>query len=80
VLVQINNIYPSQFDDKCCPWGWFIPALTQLSLILPILVLIHQALIKRFNIMRITFILMVVVFMLISGIATYSANAGALPV
>ena len=29
VLLQINNIYPTtEFDDKCMPWGWFIPALT----------------------------------------------------
>ena len=42
VLVQVNNIYPtSSFDDKCMPWAWFIPALTQLSLILPLLVAIY---------------------------------------
>ena len=29
VLLQINNFYPrASFDDKCMPWGWFIPALT----------------------------------------------------
>ena len=42
VPVQVNNIVPtSDFDAKCMPWAWFIPALTQLSLLLPIFVAIY---------------------------------------
>lgn len=28
VPLQINNFYPSNFDDKCMPYMWFFPALT----------------------------------------------------
>jgi len=38
-LLLVNNIVPASgtFDDKCMPWTWFIPCLTQVSLILPLL-------------------------------------------
>ena len=47
----MNNIIPygSNFDEKCLPWGWFIPALAQLSLFLPLVLLIYRCLHKRQN-------------------------------
>jgi peptidoglycan/LPS O-acetylase OafA/YrhL len=37
-LLFINNMIPFEgnYGDKCMPWAWFIPVITQLSLILPI--------------------------------------------
>jgi peptidoglycan/LPS O-acetylase OafA/YrhL len=34
-ILWINNLYPSEYDDKCLPWTWFIPCYIQLSLIVP---------------------------------------------
>jgi hypothetical protein len=28
VLLQVNNLYPAGYDNKCMAWAWFIPALT----------------------------------------------------
>jgi len=37
----INNFYPSNYDDKCMGWNWFIPVYLQLTLILPILLSLY---------------------------------------
>jgi len=49
VLIFLNNIIPygSDFDKKCLPWGWFIPALAQLSLFTPLVVCIYRCLHKQ---------------------------------
>ena len=45
-LFFIQNLYPGNFDEKCMGWSWFIACYVQLSLTLPILLLIHRALPK----------------------------------
>ena len=81
VLVQVNNIYPAgSFDDKCMPWAWFIPALTQLSLLLPIFVAVYQALLPNRSTLRVLFVLTLVFFCALSGAMTYIVDAGAMPV
>jgi hypothetical protein len=41
-LVYIHNFYPSQFDEKCMGWTWFISCYVQLSIILPFLIAIYS--------------------------------------
>jgi len=81
VLVQVNNIVPaSSFDDKCMPWAWFIPALTQLSLLLPIFVGIYQALLPRMVAVR---LFAAAIMLLCCGLQfglTYMMDVGAMPV
>ncbi len=45
-LLFVNNIIPTTgtFDDKCMPFTWFIPALVQVSLLLPIIVFLQRKL------------------------------------
>ena len=81
VLLQINNIYPrTSFDDKCMPWAWFIPALTQLSLLLPILVAVYQACLPNRTLLRILFSVALLLCCTGSGLLTYFYNEGAMPV
>jgi len=40
-LFYFNNLYPSNFDQQCMPWLWFLPAYIQLSLLLPLLMLVY---------------------------------------
>ena len=81
VLLQMNNLYPaSSFDDKCMPWAWFIPALTQLSLILPLLVYVYQACLPNRFLLRILFALFVLLGCAVSGLMTFLYDEGAMPV
>jgi hypothetical protein len=41
-LAFINNFYPTNFDEKCMGWTWFIPVYFQLSLTLPILLAVYK--------------------------------------
>jgi len=81
VLIQINNFYPaSSFDDKCLPWAWFIPALTQLSLLVPLFILCYKVIMPRMNMLRALFFIFIAIFALINGIIVQQADVGALPV
>ena len=88
VLAQVNNIYPTTgFDDKCMPWGWFIPALTQVSLCLPIFAFIYTRCIPRQGgsfgrqvLARAIFATLVTLFLVMNAIVTYYYDLGALPV
>ena len=81
VLAQVNNIYPTTgFDDKCMPWAWFIPALTQLSLLLPIFVAVYQAGLPNRFMLRIIFALFLLLCCLVSGGLTFLYDHGAMPV
>mmetsp|Transcript_19555 Transcript_19555/g.26420 ORF Transcript_19555/g.26420 Transcript_19555/m.26420 type:complete len:240 (+) Transcript_19555:918-1637(+) len=81
VLVQVNNIVPTGgFDDKCMPWAWFIPALTQLSLLLPLFVAVYQALMPNRSYMRIFAATILVLSCLLAGGLTLFFNEGAMPV
>ena len=81
VLLQVNNIVPThQLDNKCMPWSWFIPALTQLSLLLPIFVGIYQLLMPNRTIMRIFAAITILASCLVSGGMTLYFNEGAMPV
>ncbi len=48
-MLFINNIVPisGSFDEKCMPFAWFIPALIQVSLILPLVLWILKQLAAR---------------------------------
>jgi len=81
VLLQVNNIYPrNSFDDKCMPWAWFIPALTQLSLLLPLFVAVYQACLPNRTLIRWLFSVALVASCALSGGLTYFYNEGAMPV
>jgi len=80
VLLQINNFYPYNFDEKCMPWAWFIPALTQVSLVLPILAYIYKKATPHFTIIRIITILIVVGLATMNGLLVGYADVGAMPV
>ena len=81
VLLQVNNLYPTTtFDDKCMPWAWFIPALTQLSLLLPIFVAVYQSGRDSLTMLRIIYALFMLLCCLVSGGLTYLYDTGAMPV
>ena len=81
VLLQINNVYPREsFDEKCMPWAWFIPALTQLSFLLPIFVAIYQACLPRRTLIRVFFGVFLFICCAIAGGLTYYFDEGAMPV
>ena len=88
VLAQVNNVYPTQsFDDKCMPWAWFIPALTQLSLILPPLTFLYTKLMPRQGatfgrevLTRAVFVSIVLLLLAMNAGLTYYYDLGALPV
>lgn len=81
VLLQVNNIYPTaSFDDKCMPWAWFIPALTQISFLLPIFVAVYQAGLPNRQMLRIIFSIFLLICCLLSGGLTFLYDEGAMPV
>lgn len=81
VLLQFNNIYPTEsFDDKCMPWAWFIPALTQLSFLLPIMVGLYRFMLPNRTIIRIVYAILLVLACAASGGLAYYFNVGAMPV
>ena len=81
VPLQVNNIVPTtSFDDKCMPWAWFIPALTQLSLLLPIFVAIYQKMMPNRVLMRIFAALTILFSCVVSGYMTLHYDEGAMPV
>jgi len=41
-VLWINNVYPQEFNDKCLPWAWFVPAYVQLSMSIPPLLAIYK--------------------------------------
>lgn len=41
-LFFANNLVPRKFEDKCMPWLWFLPAYIQLSLVLPLFMIIFK--------------------------------------
>jgi len=79
VPLQINNFYPANFDDKCLPFLWFFPALTQVSLLLPIILLVYKLAMPNRTVVRIIYGLLIVGTTIICYIITYSANVGAIP-
>lgn len=42
-LVWINNFYPAEYDDRCLPFTWFVPVYVQLSVLLPIVLLVYKS-------------------------------------
>jgi len=81
VLLQVNNIVPSEsFDGKCMPWAWFIPALTQLSLLLPLFVAIYQLLMPNRMHVRIYGSVLLLLFCLLQAALTVVYAEGAMPV
>ena len=62
------------------PWAWFIPALTQLSLCLPLFVATYKFCLPNRNLCRILFTAGMVVFCALSGILTLVYDVGAMPV
>ena len=62
------------------PWGWFIPALTQISLLLPIFVAIYQSLMPRRNLLRALYAVFVLICAGVCAGMTYVFNEGAMPV
>lgn len=43
-VLWISNLYPREFSDKCLPWTWFGACYVQLSLLLPLLLLVYRSL------------------------------------
>lgn len=81
VLLQVNNIYPRQsFDEKCMPWAWFIPALTQMSLLLPLFVGVYQVMLPNRTLLRVVYAFTMILFCALSGLMTGAFNKGAMPV
>lgn len=82
-LLFINNIVPASgsFDDKCLPFAWFIPALVQVSLILPIVLWVYKQLSARsFAYARLFFAAITFGCWALVFTITYKYNLGALPV
>jgi len=61
-------------------WAWFIPALTQLSLILPFCVLLYHKIMPNRTLLRILFAVMIILCAAINGFLTYTNNLGAMPI
>jgi len=82
-VLFINNIVPvnGSFDDKCMPFAWFIPALVQVSLILPFFLWIYKQLAaKSFNYVRAFFVLTTLTCFAMVYTVTYEYNVGSTPV
>ena len=41
-LLWLSNLYPSELDDKCLPWTWFVPCYVQLTLFVPPLLAVYR--------------------------------------
>ena len=61
------------------PWAWFLPALTQLSLILPVVLLVYKKVMPNRNAIRFIFSLLILAATSICFYTTYSNKLGALP-
>lgn len=77
-LIYINNFYPANFDDRCLPFAWFIPCYVQLSLLLPLIMVVYRA--SATTTAKIFFASLVLLGMVINFSTTLAASAGALPV
>lgn len=62
------------------PWAWFIPALTQLSLLLPLFVGAYQAILPNRTILRVIYAITMIVFCSLSALMTGALDKGAMPV
>jgi len=80
-LLFVNNIYPtSGYDEKCMPWAWYIPALVQLSLLLPPILAIYVKLVSiNKTAVRFFFGTIIALSFIACGVVTYSYDLGALP-
>lgn len=76
-MIYINNFYPQNFDDKCMPWLWYLAVYVQLSLLLPVLLLVYKKAPYGFTI-TLSSIIAIVMFV-ISFVYVYQANIGVLP-
>jgi len=42
VLIYIHNFYPEKYDERCLPWTWYLSFYVQISLVLPLLLLVYK--------------------------------------
>lgn len=75
-VLWINNIYPREFNDKCLPWTWFVPAYIQLSMVLPPFVALYKFIESKFF-LGIIFLLIMILSLLANFMFTYFSNYGA---
>lgn len=61
------------------PWAWFFPALTQISLLLPLILLTFKKLMPNRTLVRIVFSSLILGATACCFISTYYADVGALP-
>lgn len=62
------------------PWAWFIPALTQLSLLLPLFIAAYQFLLPNRTVIRILYYFFLLASAAGSAALTFFYNEGAMPV
>jgi len=75
-ILWINNVYPQEFDDKCLPWTWFVPAYVQLSMTIPPFIAMYKFIESKFF-CGVIFLLIGIFGLLANFIFTYFSNYGA---
>ena len=82
-FVYVNNIIPTgaSYDDKCMPWTWFIPALVQVSLLLPFIMLCYSKLMALgLNYVRFFFATLFIAMWTFTYWVTYTRDVGSVPI
>lgn len=74
-VLWINNLYPKAYDDRCMPWTWFAPCYIQLSLLLPIFVMIYNSFENK-KIIGGIYTMIAIVSIIINYMFVYSKNMG----
>lgn len=76
-LFYVNNFYPKRFDDKCMNWTWYLSSYIQLSIFLPLIILIYKKVSLKLSILGYTILFTFFFFLNIIRIAV--KDIGALP-
>jgi len=78
-LFWINNLYPANFNEKCLPWTWYGSCYVQMSMTLPLLILVFRSMSNKLM-AHFVYVGILVAFSILNFVVTYSLDAGATPI
>jgi len=75
-IFWLNNLVPTDYNDKCLPWTWFIPTYIQLSLLVPPILALHKRASSTMAV-GVSFLVVGILSVIANFILVYSVNHGA---
>jgi len=73
----INNFYPTEYEQQCLGWNWFIPVYLQLNILLPFFILAYKVLPLKATV--VVFGLIKAFFYILNIVIITTKDIGAMP-